>query len=245
MYWVATERRSKPAQFASNDVRAWLTCLAALVLIAVTLFTASSIWRERSTLQRIDDAGLAASVRLHSEYLAQRQTTIALTQWSSIPTLIWLSLFIAWFRRAYRNLRTFRLAGWTESSFGVVWSCTVPIVNWLRPLLLMNEVWRGTDPNAVDSQTSGREWRRSPVSPLLGIAWAALCLGYGLIPVFRLLGSGDELLLSTHIARATSMTGILVVRALALMLSMFVVVEVSRRQRVAAIRLAKIGEATA
>jgi hypothetical protein len=240
MYWGQFETRR--ARFAGNSLLAALTCSAAMVLVVMTLMLANGVRRERDALLRIEDAGLAASSRMYDEYRAEHKAVEEQSEWLSLPSGVWVVLATTWFRRSYRNLSSFNLDGWQASRLGVVWSCLLPVVNLFRPLVLMDQVWRGSHPEAVDSARTGRDWRRLPVSHLLGVTWVALILSYA--PLSLLVG-GDDSALSAHIAQRMSVLALLVVRVLAFLLTILVVIEVTARQRAAHVRLIEARVTTA
>lgn len=70
-------------------------------------------------------------------------------------------LFMMWFRRAYGNVIR---SGYTDTSFSetqAVWGWIIPFVNFVRPVKIMNEIWKGTqaktkelNPNYEITETS-------------------------------------------------------------------------------------------
>jgi hypothetical protein len=56
-------------------------------------------------------------------------------------------LFIAWFRLAYKNVARLGVAGTRWSSAWAVGAWFVPILNLVRPKMMMNDIWRGSDPS--------------------------------------------------------------------------------------------------
>ena len=83
-------------------------------------------------------------------------------------------LFLLWVYRAHRNLPRMGANDPTYSPGWAVGWWFVPIANYWMPLLVMSEIWRGSDPAYTDSS---RSWRSAPVAPQLGIWWALWALG--------------------------------------------------------------------
>jgi hypothetical protein len=77
-------------------------------------------------------------------------------------------LFIIWFYRAYKNLRPLgappprRSAGWTIGAW------FVPILNLILPKLMLNEIWRGSEPEPV-----GGPGTKAPIPPFHHLWWGA------------------------------------------------------------------------
>jgi len=138
-------------------------------------------------------------------------------------------IFIAWYRRVYRNLRWFGAARLGESLGWATGSWVVPVGNYFVPYWVMQETWRGSDP-MFDLAATDR-WRTAAASGLIRAWWFTLVcsslLG-GL--VYSIVGQNTETIdgslwlsrirvVSTVTLTAAAATGILVVRA------------VNRRQR--------------
>lgn len=80
-------------------------------------------------------------------------------------------LFIMWTHRAYKNLR---VLGVPELRFRPGWAIGgwfVPIMNLWRPKQIVNDIWRGSDPNAAEQQAPS--WRERGVPSLYALWWAA------------------------------------------------------------------------
>ena len=56
-------------------------------------------------------------------------------------------LFIAWFRLAYKNVARLGVAGTRWSARWAVGGWFVPVLNLIRPKAMMNDIWRGSDPD--------------------------------------------------------------------------------------------------
>jgi Domain of unknown function (DUF4328) len=83
--------------------------------------------------------------------------------------LVSAGLFLAWFRRAYTNLAPL---GARRLRYGRWWTLgawVLPVFSLFRPKQLSNDIWRASDPALPPDM--GDDWRRRPVSPLLGWWW--------------------------------------------------------------------------
>jgi uncharacterized protein DUF4328 len=84
--------------------------------------------------------------------------------------------FIAWFFRAYTNLRRLGVENMRYRTGWAIGSWFIPIFNWFRPKHIANDVWRGSE-RGVDVST---RWRRVAV-PNLVHWWWGLFLVQGLL----------------------------------------------------------------
>lgn len=116
--------------------------------------------------------GLGASLDIVDKYHAY-------STWVAIAGLAFLvsgGVFIAWFYRAYKNLR--RL-GVQNMRYGDGWSIGawfIPFFNMVRPKQIANDVWRGSEPGVE----VGTQWRQVEV-PNLVHWWWALYLTQGVV----------------------------------------------------------------
>ena len=123
----------------------------------------------------LSDSSSGDLIRLQSD-VAAGQTSDDQTSVIAIVELVTLCVsgvcFIAWFHRAYSNLRSL---GATSTRYATGWAIGpwfVPILNLWRPKQIANDIWRGSDPRHPRQQPSWRE----PVSPLLWLWWGTLLL---------------------------------------------------------------------
>ena len=167
----------------SLDTKRWslerLT-LAAVVALALTVAAscvsiAFDVNRLSVLSHLLSDASSGDVIRLQSDLSAAGTSD---TQTSTIATVELITFiiagicFIAWFQRAYSNLR---LLGATTMRYAPGWAIGawfVPILNLLRPKQIANDIWRGSDPGHPGQQPLWRE----PVSPLLWFWWGAWVL---------------------------------------------------------------------
>lgn len=131
----------------------WLTIALEFFAIAAGLMDVRSLVR------------YSADQPLPQSYWAASELRLAATGWSQgIVYLATAILFLMWFHRAYRNLVALGARGLRWTPGGAVVTFFVPLMNLVRPLLATMDLWRASDPNAVD-------WRRASVSPLLVVWW--------------------------------------------------------------------------
>jgi serine/threonine protein kinase len=83
--------------------------------------------------------------------------------------LVSATLFLAWFRRAYANLAPLGARRLRYRHWWTLGAWVLPVFSLFRPKQLMNDVWRASDPDLPPDM--GDDWRRRPVTPLLGWWW--------------------------------------------------------------------------
>jgi hypothetical protein len=87
--------------------------------------------------------------------------------WFLVTAWLWL----AWFRRAYRNLPALGARRLRFRPWWAVGAWLVPVFSLFRPKQVLNDVWRASDPDLPPDQADS--WRRRPVAELLGWWWLA------------------------------------------------------------------------
>jgi hypothetical protein len=83
--------------------------------------------------------------------------------------LVSAALFLVWFRRAYINLAPLGARGLRYGRWWTVGAWVLPVFSLFRPKQLLNDIWRASDPALPPDM--GDDWRRRPVTPLLGWWW--------------------------------------------------------------------------
>jgi Domain of unknown function (DUF4328) len=78
-------------------------------------------------------------------------------------------LFLTWFRRAYTNVGLLGVDGLRFGPRWAVGSWFVPILNFVRPKAIANDIWRGSDPSLAPEATIGVS---TPVPWYLNVWWA-------------------------------------------------------------------------
>jgi Domain of unknown function (DUF4328) len=81
-----------------------------------------------------------------------------------------LFVFLIWLYQASANLRILQAAGVVYSPTKAVFSFFIPIANFFLPYLVVQEIWRASNPSAVKDV---RSWQQTPRSWLVLIWWIA------------------------------------------------------------------------
>jgi len=138
-----------PASPAATQPHLGLTGLAPwifwLLLVLAVTYTISTV----ATLLTYGLGEYEVTARLGSFSAAQ----IALSALGFVQGLLSIAvtvLFIIWFYRAYRNLRRLGAPGPRRSVGWTIGAWFVPILDLILPKLMLNEIWRGSDPETSD-----------------------------------------------------------------------------------------------
>lgn len=83
--------------------------------------------------------------------------------------LVAAGFFIAWAYRAYDNLRRTSVAELRYDANWAIAAWFIPVVWWIRPKQMLNDVWRAGEAGA---EVRDGSWRDRPVSQLLHWWWA-------------------------------------------------------------------------
>ena len=148
--------------------------LAVLVLLAiglaVDLIGALSSVAEFSLLERAIEGELISFDEANDNDM--RQATIAIAQ--LVIFIVTIIVFVVWFRRMYRNLPALGARGLRFTPGWAVGGWFVPFLNWVRPVQIMNDIWKASDPDSVEQPDT--TWPSRPVTPLIGFWWASWIL---------------------------------------------------------------------
>jgi len=142
-------------------------------------------------------------------------------------------LFLVWLRRGYRNLIAMRTPGLRHKPGWAVGAWFVPIMNFGRPIEIVNDTWRASDPELPAGDASWYLLR----PPWWHAWWWACFVGYALSGWVAGRFSG-----ATPAGFRTIFALILLSEVLSLpaaLLCMRVVSDVTRRQRQRAVRFAR------
>jgi hypothetical protein len=154
--------------------------------IVIDLIALGSDLSEWALLERVESGALLTESEADAN--DRRQAIVAGVQGAVF--IVTAAFFIAWFYRAYRNLRAL---GATELRFGPRWAVGawfVPILNFWRPKQIANDIWRASNP--VLPREAADAWH-DPVPPLLMFWWLAFVAGEWLFNVAtRLSYQADE-----------------------------------------------------
>jgi Domain of unknown function (DUF4328)/Protein of unknown function (DUF2510) len=83
-------------------------------------------------------------------------------------------VFIIWMHRAYRNAEAFGHHDLRLSAGWAIGAWFIPIYNWIGPKLILNDLWRVSDPELAPSD---QRWRPRPVAGLVHLWWILLIVG--------------------------------------------------------------------
>jgi Domain of unknown function (DUF4328) len=165
----------------SFDPLKWATrvVLVALSLtIAIDLVAVVSDASYHSLVERIPGGGVTPE---QAQAADDRQSKIGVVQLLLFgATAI---VFILWFFRAYRNLGRLGINGLRWSERWAVGAWFVPLLNFVRPKSIANDIWRGSDPGlaAQAPLPPGGDLGRVP---WYHTAWWALFIVSGLFERF-------------------------------------------------------------
>jgi hypothetical protein len=93
------------------------------------------------------------------------------------------AVFLMWLYRAYANVESFGVKGLENSPAWAVGSFFVPVFNLGGPLVIVQELWRASDPRVGDS------WKAGSGSALAGFWWACFISGIILGPIGGLIAA--------------------------------------------------------
>ena len=206
----------------------WSQLTLFAVMVAGVLAVVSDA-AERSLLRDLEAgvAGLAEANANDQRQLLVGLIVLACYVVAAIP-------FIAWFHRAYSNLR---LLGVGELRYGTGWAIGawfVPILGLFRPKQIANDVWRASDPDLPRSAAG--LWAGRSVPAVLWFWWAFFIAGWVLAQVASRLSLSGDTMEQLRAANGVAMLADLVTIAGAA-LAIVVVRRVTARQEARAARL--------
>jgi Domain of unknown function (DUF4328) len=141
---------------------------AIIFLVLVGLAALASLWADLNQLDTINR--LIDGERVTRVEAGDSDDRVATTAIIYLVALILSTItFLLWYSRAYRNTIAM---GVTRPRYGTRWAVAywfIPIVSLFRPKQVMNDIWRGSDPE-LPNPTGGVSER--PVTPLIHWWWA-------------------------------------------------------------------------
>jgi hypothetical protein len=150
------------------------------LLMATAVLTVVGVWSGVLQVQLLSRA--AAGGISHAEVTANdsRQQFIGLLQF--VLFLGTAVAFLVWFRAAHRNLTALGCRNLKYTPGWAVGGFFVPVLNLVRPLQVMREVWRGSDPSNLERGASAEApARRRLRAPTIVGWWWALFLTSGFV----------------------------------------------------------------
>jgi hypothetical protein len=82
--------------------------------------------------------------------------------------------FLAWLYQASRNMKTLKAFGASHEPTTAVLSFFVPLVNFYWPYVILQEIWQGSEPQAIDSKFA---WFDVPASNTIRYWWTLFLTG--------------------------------------------------------------------
>lgn len=114
------------------------------------------------------------ALKLHSAVAGEGNITDAYDRYSTwagisiLAGLVSAAVFIAWFFRAYKNLRRLGVQNLRYGDGWAIGAWFIPFFNWVRPKQIANDIWRGSE-HGVDAWW---QWRQVEVPGLVHWWWA-------------------------------------------------------------------------
>ncbi len=159
----------RPLGFATGVMRGALLAAGSAFAAVATLY---GLWFRQ--LGSAPAANGASAPAIFSPWVSSA------TAAAGVFSLISLVAAVAWTGRAYRNLAALRVTGLRFSAevVGIAW--LVPGVNLVVPKLVIDEIWRGSDPHC---RPGSKGWRRSPAPTALHVGWLALLVSAPIVAI--------------------------------------------------------------
>ena len=150
-------------EFASGHTRArWVVTLLAFTIV-LTLVAMASQAAEIELLNRALAGELITEAEAQSN--DERQTLVGVVQ--IVVLLITAVVFLMWVYRVRKNLSALGATNLKHSPRWAVAAFLVPIVNLSRPVSVMQEVWKASDPHAVEDGS----WQKARSPRLVELWW--------------------------------------------------------------------------
>jgi hypothetical protein len=146
------------------------------------------------------------------------------------PVIYWPTMvfFLIWFHQAYRNLTSLQAMGLSDIPFLAAASFFVPILNFFRPYIVVQEIWRASDPRFASHPDS---WKGSPRS-LSARFWWFFFLAASVFSVISFLaspfgqGAPEE---ASYASRIACVSNFCMIAAGVLLI--FIIRKITQRQR--------------
>jgi phage FluMu protein Com len=151
----------------------WGLCIATLAMLVVSILSeVASIPLEISYTRFIDL--LIQNPEPPEEELIKGERledVLRLIGWGQIVLRVATAVpFLMWLYRSYANLTALGAQGLAFSPGWTVGYFFIPIVNLFRPYQVLQETWKGSDPDYAS--TNSMAWKAAPGSALVGLWWA-------------------------------------------------------------------------
>lgn len=166
------EGSSKPQKPIAAEPLETRAKVAIALIGAVIVAALVSLWADALQLDLVNRAIGGERVTLAEAQASDDRVGITAIAYT-VVTLLSAITFLLWYSRAYRNIIAL---GVRRPRYGTRWAVAywfIPIVNLFRPKQVMNDIWRGSDPE-LPADANG--WANRDVSPLLHWWWAVWLL---------------------------------------------------------------------
>lgn len=90
----------------------------------------------------------------------------------ALDYLLFAGSLVIWLRRAYRNVRSFGVEQMKSKEWECIWGWIVPVANFVTPPTVMQEVWKASNPEILDSVA----WKEQKNSKLVVFWWSMFLL---------------------------------------------------------------------
>jgi hypothetical protein len=140
------------------------TLVVVFLMVAVLIGDVLGIWVLFDTMNQL--AGLMVTMERTAIHVV-----IAVIRF--VVGVILIIFFCIWIHRAFSNLKYFRVRGLNYTPGWAVGCWFVPFVNFVWPLMAVQELWKASHPRA-----SGRDWKDTSVSALAIVWWLLFCATY-------------------------------------------------------------------
>jgi hypothetical protein len=146
----------------------WLFGINVIVTVGLT----GALVARVGTLSDLVDHGLRPDLLLEDE--DARELVVTMLGVFGVVSLAIVVCFIMWFFRAAKNNE---VLGRTRPRFGPGWAIGgwfIPLANFVIPVLIAQDLWRGSDPSVPRGDD---RWKIGSRSALVGWWWATFVLG--------------------------------------------------------------------
>ena len=183
------------------------------IAVVLSLLAVISGFMELSLIDRLEGGELTgAEAEDAIESNDDRQGAIGGFQF--LAYVLVAVFFLKWLSRAYKNLRVLGAERLRFTDGWAIGAWFVPILNFMRPKAIVNDIWRASDPGLPARQ--GQMWEGRPVAGIINWWWAMWLLeGVAAIVASVDAETADELRTATSAqivgSTATAIAGVLLI----------------------------------
>ena len=148
----------------------WTARLLTILLLLTAAISGLSAGFEISQIQYFAGTGSDAEINEETRWAHTFIRNALLASRMALYGTIALA-FIAWLHRSRINVRAFGCRRFRYSRTWAIIGFFIPILNFFRPYQVVSEVWRASDPRAVETPVA---WIAMPVSRYVAAWWVTL-----------------------------------------------------------------------